>query len=84
MMNMNTKANAIEVHPPCGTFMNDDDRYAPSIDPKNRRNNKASRIFFCHTKMMINAISHVVINITVMHARPKIMQRKGAKVSPGI
>ena len=64
--------------------MNDADRYAPSIDPKNTRNDKAGRIFFFHTNMMTSAISHVVTNITVMHARPKIMHRMGAKVSPGI
>jgi hypothetical protein len=53
--------------------MSDEERYTASMDPKNNRNIKANNMFFCQTKMTINAIKNVVTSMTVMQAIPEII-----------
>uniref|UniRef100_A0A0A9DZZ8 Uncharacterized protein n=1 Tax=Arundo donax TaxID=35708 RepID=A0A0A9DZZ8_ARUDO len=50
--------------------MRDAERYTASMDPKNTRKTRANIMFFCQTKMTINAIRNVVTSITVMQAIP--------------
>uniref|UniRef100_A0A0V0GJ44 Putative ovule protein n=1 Tax=Solanum chacoense TaxID=4108 RepID=A0A0V0GJ44_SOLCH len=65
-----TKASTRETHPPCGTLVNAEDRYTPSMNQKNRRKQVARTMFLCHTKIMTSVVRNVVINILVMQARP--------------
>jgi hypothetical protein len=62
--------------------MSEEERYTASMDPKNNRNNKANSMFFCQTKMMINAIKNVVTIITVMQAIPEIINNGERLDSP--
>lgn len=80
MMNMKTKERASGAQPPWGTFMREEERYTASIEPKKMRKRKASTGFLFHTNIITSAISQVVMNITVMHAMPKIFKTTPSEI----
>ncbi|KAG5589739.1 hypothetical protein H5410_040253, partial [Solanum commersonii] len=54
-----TKASTRETHPPCGTLVNAEDRYTPSMNQKNRRKQVARTMFLCHTNIMTSVMRNM-------------------------